>query len=99
MLYFMLDGTIYFSETATFTMTDAGEVLHLDGNKTCIIKEISDSGFKAVTMNKVFGRPEYVERPTKHIAAIQKIGDNELLIKLRASLSGIIIAEAGNPSN
>ena len=98
MLYYMVDGTVYWSESGAFQLGEMGEVLHLEADKSLIIKNVSDTGFEATQMKTVFGKPKYIERPSRQITAILKESDGEFLNRCRAALAGLIIPvpEDGN---
>ena len=100
-LYFMSDGTIYYSETGCSVLGEFGEVLRLNAEKTLMIKLEYDNrqqitGFQASKLDMALGKPEYIERPVKFIAAMQKCGDETFITKCRTALAGIIIARPGD---
>ena len=94
MLYFAQSGIFWTEE-----VEDEGDWFLFNLDRTLAISDIGDKGFRSRKLTKTFGLPTIMRIPASNIIAIQDVTDNELITKLRASLAGIIIAEAGNPSN
>lgn len=89
MLYYCMSG-IYFTEEPEI---DTAEGFTFPGNKTLILNPRQDGSMVTRPLAEGLGVPTYLFVPRSAMFAMSDVG-NELRVKLRAALSGIVIPPA-----